>query len=70
MGVYTERLKLVRSAIDEILTGGQNVSYQGRTLTMADLKTLRDLEKEYEQLAAGEAGKAVRGRIINVTPVS
>ena len=71
MGTYTERLVLVRKAIDEILVSGQSVSYQGRSLTMADLRMLRDLEKDYEAQAANETATCKgRNRITYVTPLS
>lgn len=75
MGVYVDQLAAVRKAIAAVLASGQNVSYQGRSLGMADLKTLRDLEREYEALAAGEMQEEAgaprgRSRIINVTPLS
>lgn len=71
MGVYTDQLALVRSAIREVLTSGQSVSYQGRSLTMTDLKTLRDLEKDYEAKAAQETACVKgRNRVIYVTPLS
>lgn len=71
MATYTERLVLVRAAIDQILSSGQNVSYQGRSLGMANLSELRKLEKEYEAAAALETAKCKgRSRLIYVTPVS
>lgn len=71
MGVYADQLALVRSAITEILTSGQSVSYQGRSLSMADLKTLRELEKDYEEKAAQEvASSKGRSRLTYVTPIS
>lgn len=64
-----EMLSSVRKAIKEILDTGQSVSKEGRTLTMADLKTLRDLEKDYEAEVAAEDAKASgRNRIIYVQP--
>lgn len=69
MATYTERLELVRNAIDHILTTGQNVSYQGRSLGMANLAELRKLEVAYQIEAQNESGKA-RNRIVYVTPLS
>jgi hypothetical protein len=68
---YAERLVLVKTAIDELLTSGQAVSYEGRSLSMANLSELRKLEIEYENKAAEElAPCAARSRIIYVTPVT
>ena len=68
---YTVRLTKVRAAIDEILEGGQNVSYNGRSLGMADLSELQKLEERYESRAAAEqAACGGRTRIIYVTPVT
>lgn len=73
MATYTERLQLVRDAIDEILLTGQEVSFEGRSWASADLDKLRALEKEYEQRSAAEQqaanGSAVgRNRIVYVEP--
>lgn len=71
MATYTERLALVRSAIDEILTGAQAVSYEGRSLSMANLAELRKLEIDYQNEATKEiACKTGRNRIVYVTPVT
>ncbi len=70
---YTERLKLVKKAIDDLLTSGQEVIYNGRRLIMADLGELRTLEKDYETQAAIElraANCGGRSRITYVTPQS
>lgn len=61
MGIYTTQLALVRKAIKDILITGQDVSYKGRHLGMADLATLRQLEKDYEAAAAQETSPT-RGR--------
>lgn len=71
MATWAQRLQLVKDAIDEILTTGQNVSYQGRSLGMANLSELRKLELAYTIEATNEAAKCkVRNRIIQVTPLS
>lgn len=68
---YAERLAKVKLAIDDILEGGQNVSYEGRSLGMANLSELRKLEKDYENQAAGELALTPgRNRIIYITPVT
>lgn len=68
---YTQRLEAVRTAIDELVAGGQSVQYQGRSLTMASLETLMKLEDKYAGLAAQENlpdCKKGRNRVIYVTP--
>lgn len=68
---YTERLELVRTAIDEILSTGQSVSVDGRNFSMADLSELRKLELDYETRAAREtATRKGRNRLIYVKPVT
>lgn len=68
---YAERLANVVAAIHEILVTGQSVSYQGRSLSMADLDSLRKLEKEYEAEAANElATCAGRSRVYNIAPMT
>ena len=69
MATYTQQLENVRKTIKSILETGQSVSYQGRSLTHANITELRKLEKEYEALAANEnAAKPGRNRIVYVTP--
>lgn len=73
MATYKERLVAVRTAIDELVAGGQSVQYQGRSLTMASLETLMKLEEQYSEKAAQEdlaACKRGRSRVIYVTPMS
>jgi hypothetical protein len=67
---WKERLSLVRSAIDEILLHGQDVSYDGRRVGMADLDGLRRLEADYEARANAEAASCgpARSRISYVVP--
>lgn len=66
---YAQRLQLVKNAIDELVTSGQNVSYQGRSLTLANLAELRKLEIDYANEAAKEAALCKgRNRIVYVTP--
>jgi hypothetical protein len=47
----------VRDAIRRIVSGGQAYSAEGRAMTRADLKSLRELEKDY----ADELARLVRG---------
>lgn len=68
MATYTERLQLVRDAIDEILLTGQEVTFEGRSFRAAELDSLRSLEKEYEQRVRQEQNGAVRNRIMYVEP--
>lgn len=72
MATYTQRLEAVRTAIDELVAGGQSVQYQGRAITMASLETLMKLEESYANKAAQEGlseDKRGRNRIVYVTPV-
>lgn len=73
MATWAERLESVRTAIDELVAGGQSVSYQGRSLTMASLESLMKLEEKYSEKAAQEnlpTQQRGRNRIIYVTPES
>lgn len=68
---YTQRLKKVRAAINQILDGSQSTSYEGRSMTMADISALRKIEVDYEQKAAEEtAACAGRNRISYFTPIT
>lgn len=65
---------MVRDAIDAIVLTGQAISNEGRQLTMADLDSLRALEKDYSAEATKEAAIAAcpkrgRNRLIYVTPI-
>lgn len=55
MATYAEKLALVEAAIEAVLTGGQDVTYDGKRVTMADLGQLKALESHYEAKAAREA---------------
>jgi hypothetical protein len=73
MATYTQRLEAVRTAIDELVAGGQQVQYNGRAITMASLETLMKLEESYAAKAAQEGlpdSQKGRNRLIYVTPVS
>lgn len=73
MATYKQRLEAVRTAIDDLVEGGQQVTYNGRSLTMASLDSLVKLEEKYAGLAAQEglpAQKRGRARVIYVTPRS
>jgi hypothetical protein len=71
MPTYAERLVKVRAAIDALLETGQGVSYEGRSLQMADLESLRKLEEIYLAKALVEASECPpgRNRIFYVAPV-
>ena len=60
MTTNATRLAEVRKSISDVLTYGQSVRKDGRELRMADLTSLRKLEKEYEQAALNEAQSALR----------
>ncbi|NCC94784.1 MAG: hypothetical protein EOM10_16215 [Opitutae bacterium] len=58
-----ERLERVQSAIEAIETGAQEVRYEGRAVTKADLKTLYEREKYLEQRIARQSrGGGIRTR--------
>lgn len=61
---YTERLALVRQAIDKIIGGSQSWRFGDRYYTRADLDTLQRMETHYAKLAAREqaAASGRRGR--------
>jgi len=52
---YAGRLALVRAAIEAVLAGGQDVTFDGKRVTEADLSQLDKLEQRYEKKAAREA---------------
>lgn len=60
-----DKLTRVQTAIAAIETGGQSVSYEGRTVTKGDLKTLYEresyLEKKIERKTRG--GIRMRGGV-------
>lgn len=56
----SKRLEGVQQAIQEVLTHGQSVQKDGRVLKLADLNSLRLLEKQYSQAAATESRSAQR----------
>lgn len=57
---YTERLTLVREAIDKILSGSQSWRFGDRHYTRADLSTLQRMEMHYARMAAKESA-AING---------
>jgi hypothetical protein len=59
---WAARLQLVQAAIDAILTGGQDVQFDGKRVVEADLDKLRLLEAEYE----GRANRQANGGGIRV----
>lgn len=68
---YTQRLVKVRAAINEVLDGVQSTSYEGRSMTMANLSELRQLEIAYTQEAEKErAACQGRNRISYFVPVT
>ncbi len=60
MPTAEKRLADVRAAINEVLTFGQSIQKDGRVLKLAELASLRMLEKQYMQTAAAEAKSAQR----------
>lgn len=57
-----EKLDRVQQAIAAIENGGQNVAYEGRSVTKADLKTLYDREKYLEMRIARQSRGGIRTR--------
>ncbi len=57
----TSDLAITRQAIRNIVRGGQAYSAEGRMMTRADLRALRDLEKDQaDELARLTRGSATR----------
>ena len=54
MQTYTQRLALVREAIDRIMGGAQSWRMNERQYTRADLGVLERMEQRYAKLAAQE----------------
>lgn len=60
---YRTRLAAVQAAINAVLEGAQSVRYEGRIITLANLDSLRLLEREYETKVGAQANaRAGRGR--------
>jgi hypothetical protein len=64
---YTTQLESVQAAIAAIEGGAQSVSWNGRSQTSADLKTLYDREKWLRKMVNQESRGGIRVR--GVTPV-
>lgn len=63
MSDIQDKLDRVRAAIEAIETGGQSVSYEGRSVTKGDLKTLYEREAYLEKrLARQQRGGGIRTR--------
>jgi len=59
----TEQLEEVQTAITAILEGAQSHSISGRAMTMADLSTLYDMQKNLLPLAQREADGRTGARV-------
>lgn len=58
-----QRLDEVRAAISRVLRNGQRLRRQDREVQLAELNSLRLLEKQYaEQVAQEQAARQGRGR--------
>lgn len=57
-----EKLTRVQTAIAAIENGGQSVTYEGRSVTKADLKTLYDREKYLEMRISRKSRGGIRTR--------
>ena len=66
MKTLEERLDEVQQAISEILSGAQEASYNGQRVRKADLQTLLQAEKHYENAIKNKRRTI---RIRGVTPV-
>lgn len=63
MSDIQDKLDRIRAAIEAVETGGQSVSYEGRSVSKADLKTLYEREAYLEQrLARQQRGGGIRTR--------
>lgn len=63
MKTLEERLEAVSAAIDSILAGGQNVSYEGRSVGKPDIKALQEEERRLEmRIARKQRGGGIRTR--------
>jgi hypothetical protein len=70
--IYTnaEMWQLTRATIAALMTSGQTVSYQGRSLTMANLGELRKAETDYKALMDLDlAARPGRSRVAYIIPV-
>lgn len=56
---YTEQLEEVQTTISKILSGSQAYSINGRSLTYADLPTLKTWESELRRKVAEEANGGI-----------
>ena len=70
MATYTQRLIGVQAAIDALLTTGQSVRFENRTITFAQLAELQKLETQYQSLAAMEKRAARGGGRAGITYVT
>jgi hypothetical protein len=66
---YTALYEAVQEAIFAILQGAQTHSIKDRSYTLADLDTLREMEKQYRPLAQQEQRGASGIRVRQVTPI-
>jgi hypothetical protein len=68
---WSARRDAVWTAIEDVILGGQDVTYEGRRVTLADLDALKKLHAECEQrLASTLDPHAGRNRISYITPQS
>ena len=62
-----EMLELVDTAIADVLANGQSVSADGDSWTKSDLRTLREMRKEYAVRVSGSSG-SIFDRTKNAIP--
>ena len=65
---HAEQLVRVQAAIAAIESGAQSASYDGRTVTRADLRTLYERERHLRRMVA-RAGRGGGIRVRGITPV-
>lgn len=66
---YAAKLALVEAAIEAVLTGGQDVTFDGKRVTEADLSQLQKLEAYYQGKAAREANGGAGIRVRYAVPL-
>lgn len=68
MATATEILAAIDTAILDILANGQDVSFNGRRYTKADLPTLQKMRAEYASLVATSTSGGVFDRMKTGVP--
>jgi hypothetical protein len=66
---WTELRDAALTAIEEIMTSGSSVAYQGRSLTMANITELRQAVDWFQAQIDASGGTARRSTISYIVPV-